>query len=200
MTCSVQYHEHHVCFYQNTGFPFSVEKARINNSDFTIVQFFNISFIRNKIFSLCLGKTCFLGEILFHHRVIGSRKAETKDRIETRDAMIGVQRYKSKFICFLFSNGIKLKGYGVKLCFFFNRFSSFPTLMYICIGANFEGLLLFCMQSYHAKLSDFGLAKVGPSAGNSHVTTRVMGTYGYAAPEYIATGEHYFELLSVYWV
>ncbi|KAK4348012.1 hypothetical protein RND71_034351 [Anisodus tanguticus] len=46
-------------------------------------------------------------------------------------------------------------------------------------------------QSYHAKLSDFGLAKVGPSAGNSHVTTRVMGTYGYAAPEYIATGHLY---------
>lgn len=36
---------------------------------------------------------------------------------------------------------------------------------------------------------------MGPSAGNSHVTTRVMGTYGYAAPEYIATGEHYFRAL-----
>ncbi|MCD9560827.1 hypothetical protein HAX54_019633 [Datura stramonium] len=43
------------------------------------------------------------------------------------------------------------------------------------------------MQSYQI----FGLAKVGPSAGNSHVTTRVMGTYGYAAPEYIATGHLY---------
>lgn len=30
---------------------------------------------------------------------------------------------------------------------------------------------------------------MGPSGGNSHVTTRVMGTYGYAAPEYVATGE-----------
>ncbi|KAL4572611.1 hypothetical protein LXL04_019391 [Taraxacum kok-saghyz] len=45
--------------------------------------------------------------------------------------------------------------------------------------------------NYNAKLSDFGLAKLGPSAGNSHVTTRVMGTYGYAAPEYIATGHLY---------
>ena len=44
------------------------------------------------------------------------------------------------------------------------------------------------MQSYTAKLSDFGLAKLGPSASQSHVTTRVMGTCGYAAPEYVATG------------
>ena len=48
----------------------------------------------------------------------------------------------------------------------------------------------FCFQSYNAKLSDFGLAKMGPSDGQSRVSTRVMGTYGYAAPEYIATGNH----------
>eukprot|EP00536_Pseudo-nitzschia_multiseries_P013137 jgi/Psemu1/298328/fgenesh1_pm.543_\ len=47
---------HHFCFYCNTRFPFSVEKARINNYDFTYVQFLNILFIRNKIFSLCVGK------------------------------------------------------------------------------------------------------------------------------------------------
>lgn len=41
---------------------------------------------------------------------------------------------------------------------------------------------------YNAKLSDFGLAKDGPIGNKTHVTTRVMGTYGYAAPEYIATG------------
>ena len=45
-------------------------------------------------------------------------------------------------------------------------------------------------QNYDAKLSDFGLAKNGPTAGDSHVTTRVMGTYGYAAPEYVATGTY----------
>ncbi|KAI3947797.1 hypothetical protein MKX01_034462 [Papaver californicum] len=44
---------------------------------------------------------------------------------------------------------------------------------------------------FNAKLSDFGLAKNGPLAGDSHVTTRVMGTYGYAAPEYVATGHLY---------
>ncbi|KAL0334495.1 UNVERIFIED_CONTAM: putative serine/threonine-protein kinase PIX13 [Sesamum radiatum] len=46
-------------------------------------------------------------------------------------------------------------------------------------------------ESYHAKLSDFGLAKSGPMPGCSHVTTRVLGTYGYAAPEYVATGHLY---------
>ena len=44
------------------------------------------------------------------------------------------------------------------------------------------------LQEYNAKLSDFGLAKDGPSGDKSHVSTRVMGTQGYAAPEYIATG------------
>ncbi|MBA0666098.1 hypothetical protein Goklo_002549, partial [Gossypium klotzschianum] len=43
-------------------------------------------------------------------------------------------------------------------------------------------------SNYNAKLSDFGLAKDGPTGGKSHVSTRVMGTYGYAAPEYMATG------------
>ncbi|KAL3614506.1 Protein Ycf2 [Castilleja foliolosa] len=47
---------HHFCFYCNTRFPFSVEKARINNYDVTYGQFLNILFIRNKIFSLCVGK------------------------------------------------------------------------------------------------------------------------------------------------
>ncbi|XP_015631935.1 receptor-like cytoplasmic kinase 176 isoform X1 [Oryza sativa Japonica Group] len=41
---------------------------------------------------------------------------------------------------------------------------------------------------YSAKLSDFGLAKDGPVGEKSHVSTRVMGTYGYAAPEYLSTG------------
>lgn len=48
---------------------------------------------------------------------------------------------------------------------------------------------MFFFQNYNAKLSDFGLAKLGPSVGESHVTTRVMGRYGYIAPEYVATGD-----------
>ncbi|GMN57197.1 hypothetical protein TIFTF001_026303 [Ficus carica] len=43
-------------------------------------------------------------------------------------------------------------------------------------------------SNYNAKLSDFGLAKDGPEGDRSHVSTRVMGTFGYAAPEYMATG------------
>ncbi|KAK6141567.1 hypothetical protein DH2020_024699 [Rehmannia glutinosa] len=36
-------------------------------------------------------------------------------------------------------------------------------------------------REYNAKLSDFGLAKLGPIGDKSHVSTRVMGTYGYCA-------------------
>ncbi|XP_051118787.1 probable serine/threonine-protein kinase PBL25 [Andrographis paniculata] len=44
-------------------------------------------------------------------------------------------------------------------------------------------------NEYNAKLSDFGLAKLGPVGDKSHVSTRVMGTYGYCAPEYQRTGQ-----------
>ncbi|CAA0808792.1 Receptor-like serine/threonine-protein kinase [Striga hermonthica] len=43
-------------------------------------------------------------------------------------------------------------------------------------------------SEYNAKLSDFGLAKAGPQGDKTHVSTRVLGTYGYAAPEYVMTG------------
>ncbi|KAI8011384.1 putative serine/threonine-protein kinase PBL8, partial [Camellia lanceoleosa] len=39
-------------------------------------------------------------------------------------------------------------------------------------------------SEYNAKLSDFGLAKAGPQGDKTHVSTRVVGTYGYAAREY----------------
>ncbi|XP_051113216.1 probable serine/threonine-protein kinase PBL10 isoform X2 [Andrographis paniculata] len=42
-------------------------------------------------------------------------------------------------------------------------------------------------SNYNAKLSDFRLTKDGPTGDKSHVSTRVIGTYGYAAPEYLAT-------------
>ncbi|KAJ0985906.1 hypothetical protein J5N97_004262 [Dioscorea zingiberensis] len=42
-------------------------------------------------------------------------------------------------------------------------------------------------DEFNAKISDFGLAKLLGS-GKSHVTTRVMGTFGYVAPEYANTG------------
>ncbi|VAI18405.1 unnamed protein product [Triticum turgidum subsp. durum] len=43
-------------------------------------------------------------------------------------------------------------------------------------------------RDYTAKLAGFGLAVNGPVGEESHLTTRVVGTHGYAAPEYIATG------------
>ncbi|KAB2040902.1 hypothetical protein ES319_D02G114600v1 [Gossypium barbadense] len=59
------------------------------------------------------------------------------------------------------------------------------------IYRDFKASNILLDGAYNAKLSDFGLAKLGPINGNSHVTTRVMGTYGYAAPEYVATGHLY---------
>ncbi|KAL1189554.1 putative serine/threonine-protein kinase PBL1 [Cardamine amara subsp. amara] len=43
-------------------------------------------------------------------------------------------------------------------------------------------------SDFNAKLSDFGLARDGPMGELSYVSTRVMGTFGYAAPEYVSTG------------
>ncbi|KAH9604139.1 hypothetical protein KSS87_010479 [Heliosperma pusillum] len=42
-------------------------------------------------------------------------------------------------------------------------------------------------RHWNAKVSDFGLAKLLNSE-TSYVTTRVMGTFGYVAPEYACTG------------
>ncbi|PWA47878.1 concanavalin A-like lectin/glucanase domain, Rho-associated protein kinase 1/2 [Artemisia annua] len=43
-------------------------------------------------------------------------------------------------------------------------------------------------RDFNAKICDFGYARYGPINGDTHLSTQVMGTYGYAAPEYIATG------------
>ncbi|XP_061988753.1 receptor-like cytoplasmic kinase 176 [Rosa rugosa] len=59
------------------------------------------------------------------------------------------------------------------------------------IYRDFKASNILLDPDYNAKLSDFGLAKLGPINGNSHVTTRIIGTYGYAAPEYVATGHLY---------
>ncbi|KAG9132333.1 hypothetical protein Leryth_013006 [Lithospermum erythrorhizon] len=59
------------------------------------------------------------------------------------------------------------------------------------IYRDFKASNILLDMNYNAKIADFGLAKLGPSGGESHVTTRIMGTYGYAAPEYVATGHLY---------
>ncbi|KAI4385549.1 hypothetical protein MLD38_003562 [Melastoma candidum] len=56
------------------------------------------------------------------------------------------------------------------------------------IYRDFKASNVLLDSKYNAKLSDFGLAKDGPMGDKSHVSTRIMGTRGYAAPEYLATG------------
>ncbi|KAK6930778.1 Protein kinase domain [Dillenia turbinata] len=57
------------------------------------------------------------------------------------------------------------------------------------IYRDFKSSNILLDGGFHPKLSDFGLAKLGPVGDKSHVSTRVMGTYGYCAPEYAMTGQ-----------
>ncbi|CAA3030028.1 probable serine threonine- kinase PBL23 [Olea europaea subsp. europaea] len=57
------------------------------------------------------------------------------------------------------------------------------------IYRDFKASNILLDESFNPRLSDFGLAKLGPTGDKTHVSTRVMGTYGYCAPEYASTGK-----------
>lgn len=57
------------------------------------------------------------------------------------------------------------------------------------IYRDFKASNILLDENFNSKLSDFGLAKLGPTGDKTHVSTRVMGTYGYCSPEYALTGQ-----------
>ncbi|KAH1147576.1 hypothetical protein GLYMA_15G170000v4 [Glycine max] len=56
------------------------------------------------------------------------------------------------------------------------------------IHRDFKSSNILLENDFTPKVSDFGLARTAADEGNRHISTRVMGTFGYVAPEYAMTG------------
>ncbi|KAJ4950562.1 hypothetical protein NE237_027394 [Protea cynaroides] len=56
------------------------------------------------------------------------------------------------------------------------------------IHRDFKSSNILLEHDFTPKVSDFGLARTALEEGNKHISTRVMGTFGYVAPEYAMTG------------
>ncbi|RWV99955.1 hypothetical protein GW17_00037113 [Ensete ventricosum] len=56
------------------------------------------------------------------------------------------------------------------------------------IHRDFKSSNILLEDDFTPKVSDFGLARTAMGEGNEYISTRVMGTFGYVAPEYAMTG------------
>lgn len=57
------------------------------------------------------------------------------------------------------------------------------------VYSDFKATNILLDDEFNAKLSDFGLSKLGQAREKDHVSMALMDTYGYCAPEYTQTGE-----------
>ncbi|KAG1359477.1 putative serine/threonine-protein kinase PBL21 [Cocos nucifera] len=57
------------------------------------------------------------------------------------------------------------------------------------IYGDFKSAIILLDNDFNPKHSDFGLAELGPVGDETHVSTRVVGTYSYRAPDYALSGK-----------
>ncbi|KAL8252322.1 hypothetical protein R6Q59_036015 [Mikania micrantha] len=93
------------------------------------------------------------------------------------------------FDCFLFSDIAAPLSWGTRLLIMIGvaRGLTYLHLKNI-IHRDLKPSNILLDEDFNAKLKGFGLAENGPKKRKKHVTTSVVGTHSYAAPEYIAKG------------